>query len=142
MGPLLIGIRSCLQRCLQRESLITRIITSPKSHVLSDIQCSFTECHRKTPLVSRIIERYCVGKKRVYSGGGRDSGGTEEGGRMRGGQGERGDLCWVHSTCCHVRVREGIKEEGEGRVWLSNRRMNEAKDVEGKRGDHLENLGN
>ena len=36
MGPLLIGIRSCLQR----ESLITRICTSPKSRVLSDIQCT------------------------------------------------------------------------------------------------------
>ena len=39
MGFLLIGIQSCLQRRLQRESLITRICTSPKSHVLSDIQC-------------------------------------------------------------------------------------------------------
>ena len=39
VGPLLIGIQSCLQCRLQRESLITRICTSPKSHVLSDIQC-------------------------------------------------------------------------------------------------------
>ena len=47
MGPLLIAIRSRLQRHLQRESLITRICTSPKSHVLSDIQCIGKVYHDK-----------------------------------------------------------------------------------------------
>ena len=41
LGSLLIGIRSRFQCRLQRKSLITRICTSPKSHVLSDIQCTF-----------------------------------------------------------------------------------------------------
>ena len=37
-------LKSVITRCLQRESLIARISSSPKSRVLSDIYCIFFSC--------------------------------------------------------------------------------------------------